>query len=247
MMLCGAGRVARAAHRHLAAGWMAVAVKAAGGESISVGLSLVCLLLGPGKLPRHLWALGPGSGLGLEPGMHPTCTPQWGLGASPRAAEIGKATMAAVRGWCGTERHPTPCGGCSPGLWVWGRISARVGAEQAVAERGWGMGLPPSLPAARAALAGSCRQRDGTGSGEAGCLASGGRVVGGSIGGQVQGVPFHPSSWGDAAQPPRGPHLFLSLHRDVVEAEGTNTRGFPSSCSAPLATFLRQQVIFTKA
>lgn len=79
VMLCRAGGVAR----HLAVGWLAAAAKAAGSEGISAGLSLVCLLLGPGKLPRYLQVSGPGLGLGLEPGTQLTRAPWRGLGASP--------------------------------------------------------------------------------------------------------------------------------------------------------------------
>lgn len=99
---------------------------------------------------------------------------------------------------------PSPCGGCSPGLRDWGRICARMCAEQAAEEQGWSTGVPPSL-------AGSCRQRTGTGSGEVGSLALRSCVVGGSIGGQLQAIPFHPSSWGYAPRLSCGPYLHRFL------------------------------------
>lgn len=46
---------------------------------------------------------------------------------------------------------------------------------------------------------------------------------------------------------PWSPSSLLSLRWDTVEADGTTTRSFPSLCSAPVAAFLRQQEIFTKA
>lgn len=167
-------------------------------------------------MSRHLRAPGPGLRLGLEPGVQ---VPE---------RQIGEATVVAARRWCGTARPPIPCGACSPGLWDWGRTSSRVGAQQAVSERGWGTRLSPSLPAASAALAGSHRQRDRTGSGEGGSLAPRSRVVGGSTGGQERGVPFHPSSPGYAPRLPCGPHLHHSLCTETGwRLEGPTTEVSP--------------------
>lgn len=60
-----------------------------------------------------------------------------------------------------------------------GQDQCRAAAEQAAMEQGWGTELhPTSLPAARAALAGSRRQRDWTGSEEVGSPSPQERCVG---------------------------------------------------------------------
>lgn len=93
-----------------------------------------------------------------------------GLVQVPERRRLAKPRRRQREGGVGLSSFP-PCaeGAVLSQALGLGQDQCWVAVEQAAMEQGWGTELhPASLPAARAALAGSRRQRDGTGSGEVG-------------------------------------------------------------------------------